>query len=103
MRRLIADVRVQWRELDSRIAVFDAEFATFAKENEDARRLATIPGVGALIASALTAAIGKAETFNMARDLAAWLGLVPKASDNRRKAETCSGSASVGTPICVSN
>lgn len=78
MRRLIADVRVQWRELDKRIAVFDAEFAAFAKENEDARRLATISGVGALIASALLAAIGKAETFKHGRDLAAWLGLVPR-------------------------
>ena len=64
MRELIADVRVQWRELDKRIAVFDAEFAAFAKENEDARQLATIPGVGALIASALIAAIGKADTFD---------------------------------------
>src|SRR5712672_220844 len=45
---------------------------------EDARRLATIPGVGATIASALIAAIGKAETFEHARDLAAWLGLVPR-------------------------
>jgi transposase len=78
MRRLIADVRVQWRELDKRIALFDAEFAAFAKENEDARQLTTIPGVGALIASALIAAIGKAETFQHGRDLAAWLGLVPR-------------------------
>jgi len=78
MRRLVDDARTQWRELDKRIAAFDAEFAAFAKENEDARRLATIPGVGALIASALLAAIGKAETFDHGRDLAAWLGLVPR-------------------------
>ncbi|PPD10181.1 MAG: hypothetical protein CTY36_00750 [Methylocystis sp.] len=64
--------------MDKRIAVFDAEFAAFAKENEDARQLATIPGVGALIASALIAAIGKADTFKHGRDLAAWLGLVPR-------------------------
>jgi transposase len=48
------------------------------KENEDARRLATIPGVGVMIASALIAAIGTAETFEHGRDLAAWLGLVPR-------------------------
>ena len=40
--------------------------------------MATIPGVGATIASALIAAIGKGETFERGRDLAAWLGLVPR-------------------------
>ena len=80
MRMLIVDVRVQWQELDRRIGVFDREFAAFTKENEDARRLATIPGVGVLIASALIAAIGKAEAFEHGRDLAAWLGLVPRQS-----------------------
>ena len=48
------------------------------KENEEARRLTTIPGVGPTIASALIAAVGKGETFEHGRDLAAWLGLVPR-------------------------
>src|SRR4029077_4353017 len=63
------------RSTDRRL---DAEFIRWTKENEDARRLATIPGVGATIASALIAAIGTAETFERGRDLAAWLGLVPR-------------------------
>ena len=75
---LVDDTRAQWSELDRRIAAFDAEFIRWTKENEDARRLATIPGVGATIASALIAAIGTAETFERGRDLAAWLGLVPR-------------------------
>lgn len=80
LRLLIEDMRGQWRELDRRIAAFDAEFVAWAKTNEDARRLVTIPGVGVMIASAMIAAIGKAETFTHARDLAAWLGLVPRQS-----------------------
>ena len=48
------------------------------KENEEARRLTTIPGVGAIVASALVAAVGQAESFERGRDLAAWLGLVPR-------------------------
>ncbi len=48
------------------------------QENDDARRLATIPGVGAIVASALVAAVGHAESFDHGRDLAAWLGLVPR-------------------------
>lgn len=78
MRILIADIRIQWQELDRRIAAFDAEFVAFAKEDQDARRLSTIPGIGALNATALTAAIGKAEAFEHGRDLSAWLGLVPR-------------------------
>jgi len=80
MRVLIADIKLQWQELDRRIEIFDAEFMAFAKENDDARRLVTIPGVGVTIASALIAAVGKAETFDHGRDLAAWLGLVPRQS-----------------------
>jgi len=76
--KLVEDMRTEWRELDRRITVFDKEFAAFAKENQDARRLATIPGVGVTIASALIAAVGKAEAFERGRDLAAWLGLVPR-------------------------
>lgn len=80
MRMLVADMRTQWQELDRRIAAFETEFVSFAKESDDARRLMTIPGVGVLTATALIAAIGKAETFKHGRDLAAWLGLVPRQS-----------------------
>jgi transposase len=38
----------------------------------------TIPGIGAIVASALVAAVGQAESFDRGRDLAAWLGLVPR-------------------------
>ena len=78
MRTLVADMRAQWTELDRRIRAFDAEFVAFLQQNTDARLLSTIPGVGPLIASALVAAIGAAETFEKGRDLAAWLGLTPR-------------------------
>jgi transposase len=77
-RLLIEDQRAEWRELDRRIEAFDEEFAREAKADESARLLLTIPGIGPLNATALAAAIGKAETFGRGRDLAAWLGLVPK-------------------------
>ena len=78
--KLIDDMRTQWSELDRRIEEFNKEFATFAKADEGARLLVSIPGIGAIIASALIAAIGQAESFAKGRDLAAWLGLVPKQS-----------------------
>lgn len=75
---LIADMRQEWHELDRRIAALTAEFLARVREDQAARRLATIPGFGALNATALVAAIGTGETFGKARDLAAWLGLVPR-------------------------
>ena len=75
---LIEDMRAEWRELDRRIAAFDDEMASNAKQDEAARRLATIPGIGVLNATALVAAIGSGATFARGRDLAAWLGLVPR-------------------------
>jgi transposase len=77
-RLLIEDMWEEWRELDRRIQGFDEEFALQARTDETARLLTTIPGIGPLNATALVAAIGKAETFGRGRDLAAWLGLVPK-------------------------
>ena len=68
------------RALDRRIADFDAEFVSWARENEDARRLTSIPGVGVTIATALIAAVGRANSFARGRDLAARLGLVPRQS-----------------------
>ena len=77
-RLLIEDQRAEWRELDRRIQAFDEEFASQARTDEAARLLTTIPGIGPLNATALVAAVGKAETFGRGRDLAAWLGLAPK-------------------------
>jgi transposase len=101
---LVEDARTQWAELDRRIAAFDAEFIRWAKENHDARRLVTIPGVGAIVASALVAAVGHAESFDRGRDMAAWLGLVPRRfTTGGKPKQWCCGSASGATDICASN
>ena len=75
---LLGDMRTRWDELGRRIAAFDAEFSAMARTDERARRLTSIPGIGALNATALVAAVGNAATFTKGRDLAAWLGLVPR-------------------------
>jgi len=63
--------------LDEQIASLDREVAQRAKENETARRLMTIPGVGPVTAVALVALAPPAETFKCGRDFAAWVGLTP--------------------------
>ena len=75
---LLGDMRARWEELDRRVAAFDTEFAAMARTDERARRLTGVPGIGALNATALVAAVGDAATFSRGRDLAAWLGLVPR-------------------------
>ena len=45
----------------------------------EGQRLQTIPGIGPVTATALIAAIGQATQFTNGRQLAAWLGLVPRA------------------------
>jgi transposase len=75
---LLGDMRTRWEELDRRVAAFDAEFAAMARTDDRARRLTGIPGIGALNATAPVAAVGSAATFDKGRDLAAWLGLVPR-------------------------
>lgn len=67
----------QLRSLDERIARLDQEIARRAKEDEVARRLMTIPGIGVITATALTALAPPAATFRRGRDFAAWLGLTP--------------------------
>jgi transposase len=63
--------------LDEQIARLDREVAQRAKEDETARRLMTIPGVGPVTAVALAALAPPAETFKRGRDFAAWVGLTP--------------------------
>lgn len=73
---LIEDMLARWQAFDERITAFDDEFIAEVKQNETARRLTSIPGIGALNATALVAAVGDARTFARGRDLAPWLGLV---------------------------
>jgi transposase len=63
--------------LDEQIAGLDREVAQRAKEDETARRLMTIPGVGLVTAVALAALAPPADTFKRGRDFAAWVGLTP--------------------------
>lgn len=87
MRKLVIDMRDEWRDLDRRIEALNAEFKEHVRAHEAAQRLITIPGIGVLNATALTAAIGNGSAFGRGRDLAAWLGLVPRQVSTGGKAK----------------
>ncbi len=71
LRDQLALVKRQILEADRRILAWH-------RASELSRRLAEITGVGPLIASALVASIPDPHAFRSGRDLAAWIGLVPK-------------------------
>jgi transposase len=75
---LLAQLRIELDQLNTRIEEMDGLIARTAKENEACCRLTTIPGVGPVTATALVAAIGNGSAFSKGRDLAAWVGMVPR-------------------------
>jgi transposase len=72
---LLAD---QLRETQEKIEAVTAKIEATQKTDPLARRLATIPGVGAITASAIAATTPEVGNFRSARDYAAWLGLTPQ-------------------------
>lgn len=77
-RELLIDLYDEMVHLDQRIKTLEIKLETLCANSPDCQRLLTIPGVGLLSATALVAAIGDITVFNSGRELAAWLGLVPR-------------------------
>ena len=65
-------------ELDERIDGLSVVLRAAAREDEEAARLMTIPGIGPVTALAIQAFAPPMESFRRGRDFSAWLGLVPK-------------------------
>lgn len=78
LRERFSDLFRQLRELSEMVANWEREILNWHRENPLSRRLQKIPGIGPLSASAFVASVGDARTFKSGRQLAAWLGLVPR-------------------------
>ena len=68
----------QLRSAQDRIKTLEAALMAWHRANQSSLRLATIPGVGVITATALVATIGDGAQFRSGRQLSAWLGLVPR-------------------------
>jgi transposase len=77
-RQALRTLAAELHALDQRIKEAEAAILAWHKESEASRRLAAIPGVGPITASAIVATVGDASLFRSARHFAAWIGLVPK-------------------------
>jgi transposase len=77
-RVLLAQLKRELDQLTTRVEEMDSVIQQTAREDDACRRLTTIPGVGPVTATALVAAIGSGTAFRKGRDLAAWVGIVPR-------------------------
>jgi transposase len=77
-RVLLGQLQLELEQLSARIEQMDAVIQETARENEACQRLTAIPGIGPVTATALVAAIGNGAGFRRGKDLAAWVGMVPR-------------------------
>ena len=68
----------QYVAITGEISVIDKRIHAWHRSCEDSRRLEEIPGIGPIVATALVAEIGDWKQFRSGRNLAAWIGLVPR-------------------------
>ena len=66
------------KELDRQVDELEAQIQAWHRNSDLSTKIAQVPGIGPISASALIASIGDAKNFDNGRQLAAWLGLVPK-------------------------
>ena len=85
-RRVLAVIAGQIDDIEAKIAGVEAQLLAWHKSNPTSRRLATIPGIGPIIATAIAATVPDPKVFRSGREFAAWLGLVPRQNSTGGKA-----------------
>ncbi|MBT3068790.1 IS110 family transposase, partial [Rhodoferax sp. U11-2br] len=77
-RLLIERLLEHLKELDRQATAIEAQIQAWHRQSDLSTRLEKIPGIGPITASAMIATIGNAKNFDNGRQVAAWLGLVPR-------------------------
>jgi transposase len=80
MRAALSVLAKHWQALDADERALEQQIAKAARQNQDARRLMEVPGVGPIIASTVLAKVPDAKLFRSGRGFAAWIGLTGKDS-----------------------
>jgi transposase len=78
MRELLQRLGANLRDMDKQVKELEPQIVLWHQENEASRKLEAITGIGALGASAMVATLGDAKSFKNARQVPAWLGMVPR-------------------------
>ncbi|MGG5823054.1 IS110 family transposase [Falsiroseomonas sp. HW251] len=77
-RQALRGLAAELEALGKRVEEIEAAILVWHKESDASRRLAAVPGIGPITASAIVATVGDVSNFASARHFAAWIGLVPK-------------------------
>jgi transposase len=77
-RLLIDRLLEHLKQLQQQVEEIEAQIKAWHRASDASRRLEKVPGIGPLTATALVATVGDAKNFDSGRQLAAWLGLVPR-------------------------
>ncbi len=85
-RRVLKVIVSQIEDIERGIAELETQVLAWHKNNPVSQRLATIPGIGPIIATAIAATVADPNTFRSGREFAAWLGLVPRQNSTGGKA-----------------
>ena len=75
--KMVAGLAGQVLDLQARLGEIERELQAWFRSNDIAKRLATIPGIGTVCATALAASVADPHQFRSGRQFAAWLGLTP--------------------------
>ena len=78
MREAMKPLVATYASLEDEISALNRMITTAHKNDERARRLAGVPGIGVLIATVLSASVSDPKSFASGREFAAWIGLVPR-------------------------
>jgi transposase len=82
-RAIFGELLDQPDELDRRVKKLDAAMVALCRTNEACRRLAKLPSVGPVVATAIVAAVNDGRQFRSGREMAAWVGLLGRGSPDR--------------------
>jgi transposase len=80
LRALGHEVRLmpQIEQLEAAVSAIEKQLMAWHKSNPISQRLASVPGIGPIIATAIAATVVEPSGFRSGREFAAWLGLVPR-------------------------
>ncbi len=85
-RLVLAVIADQIDAVETKVVALEAQILAWHKGNPVSQKLATIPGIGPIIATAIAATVPDPSVFRSGREFAAWLGLVPRQNSTGDKA-----------------
>ena len=88
-RELFLELLDQLADVNDRVGRLDRKISEICRERDDYRRLSELPGVGPIIATAIVASVEDGRHFKSGRELAAWIGLIPRQDSTGGKPRLC--------------